>query len=162
MNAENVIRKELSAFLAGGQAHIGFQAVAGFPESAYNTKTPNMDYTFWHLLEHIRRAQRDLLDFMINPNYEELQWPQDYWPDPASECTPDQWQETWQSIQSDLSTVRTMVSDPKIDLSAPLPYASGYTYLREFLLVGDHNAYHLGEFAIARGILGLWDSNSEG
>ena len=156
MTEDEVLRKELTALLTGGQAHLGFQAVEGFPHAEYNTHIPNMDYTFWHLLEHIRVAQRDILDFMIDPDYKELRWPEDYWPAKDSVCTDAEWQITWNMIQADQSRLCLLVNDPSIKLTSPLPNTPKYTYLREILLVADHNAYHLGEFAIARGILGLW------
>ncbi len=158
MSASEVLRKELTALLRGGQAHLGFRAVDNFHAQHYNTLIPNMPYTFWHLLEHIRRTQRDIIGFIIRPDYQELRWPQDYWPAVDEQATAEDWQTTVTAIQADLNTLEAMVQDEGIDLAAELPFAPGYTYLREVLLVADHNAYHIGEFAIARGILDLWEN----
>ncbi|OJX38926.1 MAG: hypothetical protein BGO78_11965 [Chloroflexi bacterium 44-23] len=159
MTASDVFRKELAALLKGNHAHMGFKAVDNFPALHFNTLIPNMPYTFWHLLEHIRRTQRDIIDFIIRPDYQEMRWPQDYWPAVDEQATVEIWHTTVIAIQTDLNTLEAMVEDEKIDLAAELPYAPGYTYLREVLLVADHNAYHLGEFAIVRGILGLWNQD---
>ena len=158
MSASEVLRKELTALLRGGQAHLGFKAIENFPARDYNTLIPNMPYTFWHLLDHIRRSQRDIIDFIIRPDYQELRWPEDYWPSVDQQATEADWQTTVTAIHADLNTLVVMIQDEGIDLTADLPFAPGYTYLREMLLVADHNAYHLGEFAIVRGILGLWEN----
>lgn len=154
-----VLRKELLSLLKGGQAHGGYKAIEDFPPEHINTKIPNMQYTFWHLLEHIRRAQKDILEFIHNPTYEALRWPQDYWPAEDEMADELAWQTTLDGIRLDMADLQRIVQDESIDLLSELPFASGYTYLRELLLVADHNAYHLGEFSIVRGILGF--SNNE-
>ncbi len=159
MSTELVLRKELLALLKGGQAHLGFKAFEDFPLEHINTKIPNMQYTFWQLLEHIRRSQKDILEFIQNPVYEAMRWPQDYWPAVDEKADELAWQATLNGILLDRADLELMIQDESIDLLAELPYAPGYTYLRELLLVADHNAYHIGEFSIVRGILGF--SNNE-
>ena len=115
-----------------------------------------MPYTFWHLLEHIRIAQWDILDFIRNPDYEERAWPEGYWPAPDAEADLQQWNQTIAAIRADMAELQAMVQDPTTDLYADLPHAPGYTILREMLLVADHNAYHIGEFGILRQVIGAW------
>lgn len=157
-----IIRAQLVDLLTKSNAHMTFaEAVADFPPEHYNTRPPQTPYTFWHLLEHIRLAQRDILDFIRNPDYQERNWPEDYWP-PQNELADSRaWEKTISAFYAELDEIVAIISDPQIDLAGELPYAPGYTYLREFLLVADHNAYHLGEFAILRGILGLWKKSDK-
>ena len=157
MNADEVLRAQLLTLLQGRGAHMTFdEAVADFPPEHINTRPPGMPYTMWHLLEHLRIAQRDILDFVREPGYEEPRWPDDYWP--PRDATADQtaWERTIAAFREDLAAVQALVSDPGNDLAAPLPYDRGYSLLREVLLVADHNAYHVGEFAILRQVLGAW------
>ncbi len=157
MTPEERLRTELRALLAGRNAHMTLEeAVADFPAEAINRRPPNTPYTYWHLLEHLRIAQEDILDFIVNPQYEERPWPAGYWPDPAAEATVVQWQESITAFQLDRAALLALVDDPAVDLFAELPHAPGYTILREILLAGDHNAYHIGEMGILRGVEGLW------
>ena len=98
----------------------------------------------------------DILDFMINPKYIEPEWPKDYWPKPSQKATKKDWDKTITDFKKDLAALLKMVKDPKIDFSAKIPKGSGQTFLREFLLVADHNSYHLGEFSIMRQVMGTW------
>jgi len=151
------VRDQLLFLLKGGGAHMNLdQAVEDFPAEHINTRPPNVPYSFWHLLEHIRIAQWDILDFIRNADYEYLNWPQDYWPHPDAEADQAQWEATIAAIRSDLSALQAIIEDPATDLYSDLPHAEGYNILREVLLVADHNAYHLGEFAILRQVLDAW------
>lgn len=169
MNSEKFTRDELVFQLLKGNAHMSFEeAVAEFPEAKMNTLFTNGEYTFWHLLEHIRRTQADILDFMINPDYKELEWPADYWPAriatqsvaggpaPDKKATKKDWDTTVKGFLKDRAALQMLVGDPKTDLYARIPHGSGQTVFREILVVADHNAYHLGEFAIMRQVLGAW------
>lgn len=154
---DQTLREQALALLRGGHAHMTLaQAVDNFPLEHINTRAPNVSYTFWHLLEHIRIAQWDILEFVRRPDYTSPPWPEGYWPDPAADATLDRWQETLNAIQADRDALLAMVQDPSVDLTAPLPHAPDYTLLREVLLVADHTAYHVGEFAILRQVAGLW------
>lgn len=154
---EQEIREQLVARLRGQGARMPFEeAVADFPLQRINERPPNLPYTPWHLIEHLRLAQWDILDFMRNPDYEAPQWPQGYWPGREERTDEQGWQESIEAIQSDLAELQTMVTDPELDLSAELPHAPGYTYMREFTLVIDHNAYHIGELAVLRQVMGAW------
>ncbi len=157
MQSDTVAREQLLALLRGGNAHMSFdEAVANFPLERINERPPNVPYTPWHILEHLRRTQRDILDFVRDPNYREQTWPDDYWPAPEQQADQSDWAATIDAFRADLKAVQALVSDPASDLSAPVPYGQGQTLLREILLVADHNAYHIGEFAVLRQVLGTW------
>ena len=159
METDTALREQLLHLLRGGNAHMTFdEAVANFPMDAINWRPPNVPYTPWHLLEHLRRAQWDILDFIRNPNYREMQWPDDYWPAPDAQADTAAWEQTIATFHADLNAIEDLVNDPQTDLSATVPHGDGQTILREILLVADHNAYHIGEFAILRQVMGTWGS----
>ena len=156
------LRRELLALLDGVGAHMPFEeAVGGFPDEAINVRPPNVDYTPWHLLEHIRLTQADILDYVRNPAYVERHWPDDYWP--SREATADRraFDATVAGFLSDLAELRALVADPASDLFAVIPGTPGHTLLREIRIVSDHNAYHVGEFAILRQVMGTWPPGHE-
>jgi hypothetical protein len=157
MDPDKLVREHVLQLLQGGNAHMTFeQAVADFPMEHINTTFPNGTYTPWHLLEHLRLTQWDILDFMRNPNYQEMEWPRDYWPARDSTATEADWQRTIRSFQADMRALQDLALDPRTDLYARIPHGTGQTPLREFLVVADHNAYHIGEFAIMRQVMGTW------
>lgn len=152
-----VLRDQLLAQLRGGQAHMGFEEViAEFPMDLINTRPPHVAYTPWHLLEHIRISQWDILEFVRNPDYVSPDWPIGYWPDPASQATPAQWEQTIAAFRRDMKDVEALAADPATDLFSRIPHGSGQTILREILLVADHNAYHIGELGILRQVIQAW------
>lgn len=156
--AENdVLRQQLLDLVDGHGAHMPFDAaVAEFPDNAINRRAPNVSYTPWHLLEHLRITQRDILDYIRNRDYQAPNWPEDYWPAPDSTATPEQFRATVGGFKDDRAALHDLVADPATDLLAPIPGTPGHTILREARLVGDHNAYHIGEFAILRQVMGTW------
>lgn len=163
MIAEQVIREQLLALLRGGNAHLDFdEAVADFPAEHINSKAPHVPYTPWHLLEHMRIAQWDILEFIRNPAHLSPDWPEGYWPAQAEQADLARWQTTLKAFRADHQALQDLVKDAQTDLSAPLPHAPGYTIFREILLVADHNAYHLGEFAILRQVMATWPANRRG
>jgi hypothetical protein len=146
--------------LLKGNAHMSFEeAVADFPKKKINTKFINNDYTFWHLIEHIRRTQYDILDFITNPDYKELTWPNDYWPEKNQNASLKDWEITIASFLHDRKKLEMITKDSKTDLYQKIPHGTGQTIFREILVVADHNAYHIGELAIMRQVLGAWDKN---
>jgi len=148
---------QMLALLDGVGAHMPFEeAVADFPIDAINAFPSNVDYTPWHLLEHMRITQADILDYIVNREYIEIDWPADYWPSRDAVATPDQFAETIGAFLDDRSVIRDMVADPSTDLLAVIPGTPGHTILREVRVVGDHNAYHIGEFAVLRQIMSTW------
>ena len=157
MPSDQVVRQQLLALLNGGNAHMTFeQAVADFPAEHFNTRPDNVAYTPWHILEHLRIAQWDILEFIRDPDHVSPEWPKGYWPDPAEDSDQNQWKETVSAFLSNLGSLRYIVKDPDIDLYAPIPHAPNYTIFREILVVSDHNAYHIGEFAILRQFMSTW------
>ena len=157
MPDDQVLRNQILQLLNGRNAHYTFDnAVADFPLEAVNERPPNVPYTPWHLVEHLRIAQWDILEFMRDPDHVSPEWPKGYWPDPQSTTNAAGWQQSLDRFRADLAAVEAMVKDDSLDITAELPHAPGYTFLREFLLVADHNAYHVGEFAILRQVMGTW------
>jgi len=157
MPSDQVVREQLLALLNGGNAHMSFeQAVENFPAEHFNTKPANVTYTPWHILEHIRIAQWDILEFIRNPDHVSPQWPAGYWPHPVETADQEQWNRTISSFLSNLQMLRDIVADSAIDLYAPIPHAADYIIFREILVVADHNAYHIGEFAILRQVMCIW------
>lgn len=151
------LRHLLVELLKGEETHMGFEeAVKDFPEDRINEFPPNVEYTPWHLLEHLRITQWDILDFIRNSNYKYIKWPDDYWPPKNRKATKKDWNKTVKDCLTDLKELMEMAEDPKLDLFAKIPWGEGQTPLREFLIVFDHNSYHIGEFAILRQIMATW------
>ena len=152
------LRDQLENALTNGAAHQTFEnAIADFPPAHYNTRPPNTPYTFWHLLEHLRIAQADILDYIENPAYRYLKFPDEYWPAPESVADEPAWGTTIDRFQNDLASLVDIVRDPTRDLIAQIPHGqAGHTILREALVVAAHNSYHIGEFGILRGAMDLW------
>lgn len=163
MSTDTVLREQVLGLLRGGHAHMSLdEAVADFPLDRINDRAPHVPYTPWHLLEHIRIAQEDILEFTRDPQWVSPPWPEGYWPARDEQAGAARWNATINAIRRDLEAMQALVADPANDLTADLPHAPGYTLLREALLVADHNAYHLGEFAILRQVMGTWPSNRAG
>ncbi len=157
MTTGDVLRDELLQLLAGEGAHMPLdEAVADFPSGAMNSRAPNVPYTPWHLLEHLRIAQHDLLEYITNRAYLEPAWPEEYWPPLGATATPDDFARTVEGLRADQRALRDLVADPATDLLAPIPGTPEHTIVRQVRLVADHNAYHVGEFAILRQVMGTW------
>lgn len=156
MAADASLRRHLLNLLTAKNAHITLNdAIKDFPPEAINKKAGALTYTPWQLFEHIRLAQWDIWRFMIDADHVSPAFPEGYWPDRNREASWQDWQTTLQGIRHDLAQVVGLVQDNTIDLTSELPHAPGYTYLREILLVADHNAYHVGGFMALRRMLGL-------
>lgn len=157
------LREQVLELLAGDGAHMPLdEAVAAFPDDAINARPPNVPYTPWHLLEHIRIAQHDILEYITSRAYLEPSWPEEYWPALDATATPADFAATVEGIRADREALRALVDDPATDLLAPIPGTPGHTILREIRLVADHNAYHVGEFAILRQVMGTWPLDRAG
>jgi hypothetical protein len=154
--ADAALREQLATFLDWHDAHADFdQAVGGIPPELRGVAPAGLPHSPWQLLEHLRIAQHDILDFSLNPDYREKRWPDDYWP-AAAPPTVTAWDESVAAYRRDLAAMQALARDPKIDLFARIPHGSGQTYLREILLVVDHAAYHLGQLVLVRRLLGIW------
>ena len=151
------MREQLVYVLEGKGAHMTLEeAVADFPMGEINTRPTGVPYSFWHLLEHLRICQWDILEFARDPDHVSPEFPFGLWPAPDETTDEAGWNATLDALRSDLAEMIALTRDESLDLTAELPHAPGYTYLREILLVADHNAYHTGELAILRQIMGLW------
>lgn len=155
--SDRILRDHLVKLLRGGSAHLGFdEAIEGLPADLRGTKHRELPHTAWQLLEHLRLAQWDILDFSRNPDYTAPKWPDDYWPETAAPPDDASWDRSVEQFRRDLKAMEDLVSDPKTDLYAKIPWGEGQTILREALLVADHNAYHLGQLVTLRQALGAW------
>ncbi len=156
MNREKVIREQLVDLLKGGNAHMTFRdAVSGFPLKEMNRRLPNASYTVWHLLEHMRIAQWDILEFTRDPRHISPEFPAGYWPREDERATADQWRKTIKRFLNDLKAMEKLVKDPETDIFRPIPHAKDYTVFLEVLTLADHNAYHLGELVALRRVLNM-------
>lgn len=151
------IRRELSAFLRGDQAHASLDAaVKSMPTTLLEKKPQGSPHNAWQMLEHIRLTLHDLLEFCTNPKYETPNWPDDYWPKDASPQSSAAWDHSITAIHKDLKAFDKLIEDPKTDLTAKIPWGDGQTILREILLAGDHTSYHIGQLILLRKHLGVW------
>ena len=159
MNSGAVLRDQLARLLAWEDAHVCFDtAIAGIPGDARAKQPSGLPYSPWQLLEHLRRTQRDILEFCRNPNYQELNWPDDYWPSSPAPPSPAAWEESVHQVRQDRKALQQLAADPKMDLTTRIPHGDGQTYLRELVLAADHAAYHIGELVVVRRLLGIWKS----
>src|SRR5882672_8959339 len=142
-NHDQSLRDHLLSLLRGGSAHLSLtEFVKDFPAAGCGRKIEGLPYTAWQVLEYMRIAQWDILEFCRNPKHVSPKWPEGYWPKPDNLGDEDLWTETIEKFRADLNQVTDMISDPTTDLFATIPHDSGQTVLREALLVADHNAYH--------------------
>lgn len=155
MEQDELIRKNLLVSLQGRNAHLSFEeAVKNFPEGQINKKISGATYSCWELVEHMRIAQWDILEFTRNPDYTSPPWPKGYWPKEKGDLV--QWERTVNHFLMDRKALEDLVQDSTIDLYSPIPHAPDYTIFREIVLVIDHNSYHLGQLVIMRKVLGIW------
>jgi len=148
-HSDDSIRKHVLYLLRGGGAHLSFDDfVNSFPPDLCNRQLEGLPYTPWQVLEHMRLAQSDILEFSRDPDYVSPEFPKGYWPTPNDPGTPALWQQTIDDFRKDLQQMVALVEDPATDLHAKIPHGDGQTILREALLIADHNAYHLGALAV--------------
>jgi hypothetical protein len=153
------LRAHLLRVLDWEDAHVGFdKAVDRVPVTQRGARAAGFEHSLWQLLEHLRLAQKDLLDFCIKADYVHiLKWPDDYWPTRPVPPSAKAWPASIQDFKADRETLKQLAGNTKVDLFAPVPTGQGpQTYLRAILLVADHNAYHLGQFVALRRALGIW------
>jgi len=157
MPHDAALRKHLVALLSGGEAHADFEAaVKDLPADLRGKRPENGEHSPWQLLEHLRIAQWDILDFSRNPKYRAMKWPEDYWPKSPAPPSDKAWHESIKAFREDLKTMCDLVSDPATDLYAKIDHGDGQTILREALLTADHNSYHVGQLILTRKLLGAW------
>ena len=153
--SDHAVRELVARLLAWEDAHVGFDAAsADIPESFRGTRAGA--HSPWELVEHIRITQHDILDFSRNSDYEEMNWPTDYWPASPAPPSGAAWDESLEQFRRDREELKQMALDSSLDLTAKIPHGDGQTYLRELLLVADHTAYHVGQLVLVRQSLGIW------
>ncbi|HVW07985.1 MAG TPA: DinB family protein [Bryobacteraceae bacterium] len=151
----DVLKTEIAELLRTSGAHADFdKAIRGFPLEDAGKRPKGVPYSAWQLLEHMRIAQADILEYVSTPDYAAKNWPQDYWPKTPAPPSEDAWAKTIRAIRRDRKRVIALLeqSDPL----KPIKFASNKTLLREILLIVDHDAYHLGELVLLRRLLGNW------
>jgi hypothetical protein len=154
---DKALREHVLYLLDGGGAHARFdEIVAGVPPKLLGQKPAGLLHSLWMLLEHLRIAQWDILEFSRNAKHASPKWPEGYWPKTPAPPKPTDWNASVKKFRQDLKAMRDLVKDPKTDLFAPIPWGDGQTVLREALLLADHNAYHQGQMLDARRLLGAW------
>jgi hypothetical protein len=151
------LREQITALLSWEDAHTSFDAaVTDLPVELRGKQPQGLPYSPWQLVEHLRITQHDILDFCSNPDYVELDWPDDYWPLSASPPDPAAWAKSIRAFQNDRKALQALGANPTITLESSIPHGKGQTYLRELLLAADHAAYHVGELVVVRRLLGAW------
>lgn len=151
------LRKNLIELLQGGQAHVPPKlALSGLKPKLRNVRPADDIHSVWEELEHIRLAQEDILRYTLDASWRSPKWPEGYWPVPGETLTEEMWDATVSGFFADLEEVIKLVQDSNLDLTAKIPHGEGRTYLREVLLVADHNAYHFGQIVQTRKMLGNW------
>ena len=144
-NDDRTLREQLISLLDGGHAHISFEEfVRDFPVEKCGDRIEGLPYTAWQVLEHMRVAQWDILEFSRDASHVSPQWPKGYWPDDEQTGSPELWNETVEKFLADLEEFEDFVRDPATDLFAKIPHGTGQTVLREALVLADHNSNHLG------------------
>ena len=163
MKEDRKLREHLLEVLRGGGAHLGFDEIlAGWPAKLRGVKPAGAEHTAWQLLEHLRLAQRDILEFSRNPKHVSLEFPSGYWPKTAVPPKADSWQKSVAAFRADLHAMQKLVMDRKANLFARVHHPEAdakHTLAREALLLADHNAYHLGQLLLLRRLLGNWKNS---
>jgi uncharacterized damage-inducible protein DinB len=156
-NESAALRAQLRRILSWQDAHVGFEkSVEGLAPKHRGVRVEGFPHSAWELVEHMRLTQRDILEFCRNPKYEEPTWPDDYWPKSPEPPSDHAWDDTIAAFREDRAELEALAMDESIDLFAKIPHGAGQTYIREILLVADHNAYHLGQLVAVRRQLGAW------
>jgi uncharacterized damage-inducible protein DinB len=156
MNEDKLLREHLQKLLDWEDAHTGFDsAVKGIPMEKRGIKPQGFPYSIWQILEHMRICQFDILDFCVNEEYEESKM-DEFWPKTADPPDADAWDESIAAFRKNRKALRELTENSSIDLFAKIPHGTGQTYLRELLLVADHNAYHIADLVALRRVLGIW------
>lgn len=152
------LRQHLLELLSGGHAHAKFEdAVKRLTPMLRGAKPAGFPHSAWMILEHLRLAQRDILEFSRNRKHASPKWPEGYWPETQAPPTAVAWSKSVEQFRSDLNAMKELVKDPKTDLFRKIPWGDGQTVLREALLVADHNSYHIAQLVDVRRLLGVWE-----
>src|ERR1700688_1758864 len=151
------LRQHVLELLRGGGAHAKFEEiVAGVPPEVLGRKPAGLPHSLWMLLEHLRIAQWDILEFCRNPKHVSPKWPEGYWPKTEAPPNTAAWNKSVQRFRKDLKAMQDLVANPRTNLYARVPWGDGQTILREALLLADHNAYHVAQLIDVRRLVGAW------
>lgn len=157
MQNDKLLREQLVKLLTGSEAHADFDAaVNGLPEELRGKRPKGAEHSPWELLEHLRIAQWDILEYAINPKHKSPEFPKGYWPKSPAPASAKEWDESVRSFRNDLKRLCDLVSAESTDLYAKIPHGEGQTILRQALLTADHNAYHIGQLVLVRRLLSAW------
>jgi len=157
MSDDKALRAQLAKFLDWGEAHVGFDtAVKGIPPRMRGVVPDGWEYSAWQLLEHLRIAQADILDFCLNAKYKAKKWPDDYWPKSPAPSSSAAWAASIAQFRRDRKALQRLAASKTIELLAAIPHGTDQTYLREILLAADHTSYHVGQIVALRRQLGIW------
>ncbi|MFN7993326.1 MAG: DinB family protein [Bryobacteraceae bacterium] len=157
MTKDESLREHLDYLLGGGGAHVDFKkAIADIPSNRRGVRPEGIPHSPWELLEHMRIAQWDILEFSRNPKHVSPKWPEGYWPETPAPPDDAAWDKSVKAFRANLTAMRRLVKDPGTNLYARIGHGDGQTILREALLIADHNAYHLGQLVLVRRLLGAW------
>ena len=157
MTNDTLLRELVARVLSWEDAHAGFEAaVKDLPVKLRGAQPGGLPYSPWQMLEHLRITQSDILDFCVNPDYKEMEWPKDYWPSATAPPSDAAWDASIRTFLRDREALAKLAADTSIELGARIPHGSGQTYLRELMLAADHNAYHVGQLVLIRRLLGSW------
>jgi hypothetical protein len=157
MANDESLREHVLKLLEGGHAHVTFEAaVKGIPAALRGKRPRGVEHSLWEILEHMRIAQSDILEFSRDAKHVSPEWPAGYWPKTKNPPNDKAWAKSVRAFAADREAMRTLVAAESTDLHAPIAHGDGQTILREALLIADHNAYHLGEMVLVRRLLGAW------
>lgn len=152
-----ILREHLKQLLGGKEAHVDWtSALKDVPENLRGVRPPGSPHSLWEILEHTRIAQWDILQFSRDSKHVSPDWPSGYWPTNEAPAHASDWDKSVKAFHNNLEEMVSLVTNPKVDLAAPIPHGSRQTVLREALLVADHNSYHLGQFVLVRRLLNSW------
>jgi hypothetical protein len=158
MDKNQSLRDHVLELLRGRSAHLDFdKAIGGLPPELRGAKAAGLPHTVWQLLEHLRIAQWDILEFSRDKDHASPKWLEGYWPDTVAPPDEAAWDRSVETFRRDLQEMQDLVADPQTDLHGKIPWGDGQTILREALLVADHNGYHLGQIVCVRQALGAWE-----
>jgi hypothetical protein len=157
MKNEQPVREHIVKLLEGGQAHVKLEdAVKGLPAALRGKRPKGAEHSPWELLEHMRIATWDILEFSRNGKHVSPAWPTEYWPKSKTPPNDKAWAKSVRALIADIKAMCTLVAADSTDLYAPIPHGDGQTILREALLIADHNSYHIGQLVLVRRLLGAW------
>jgi hypothetical protein len=160
MATDKSLREHVVNLLKGGGAHVSFDdAVKDLPADLRGKRPKGADHSPWEILEHLRIALWDILEFSRDPKHASPEFPSGYWPKTQAPPDAKAWDKSVHAFRADAKALADLVADESTDLLARLPHGDGQTVLREALVAADHNAYHLGELVLVRRLLGAWSAS---